>query len=72
MRFPSVTGLLAVPVIISILSGAGLPAQGAERGKFLGARETVYPDWFKDSFLDLREDIADAAEEGRRVVIFFK
>ncbi len=48
MRFSNLTGLLAVPVVISILSGAGLPAQGAERGKFMGARETVYPAWCED------------------------
>ena len=71
MQFPSLTRLLVVPMVISILSGAGLQVQSAERGKFIGARDTLYPEWFKDSFLDLREDIADAAGEGRRVVIFF-
>lgn len=29
------------------------------------------PKWFKSSFLDLREDVAEAAEEGRRVILFF-
>lgn len=29
------------------------------------------PAWFKSSFLDLREDVAEAAEEGRRVMLFF-
>lgn len=29
------------------------------------------PDWFKDSFLDIREDIAEAEEEGKRVVLYF-
>ncbi len=29
------------------------------------------PDWFKVSFLDLYEDIAEAAEENRRVMIYF-
>jgi thioredoxin-related protein len=43
---------------------------GAE-GRFFGAMETVYPTWFKDSFLDLKEDVAEAAAEGRRLVIFF-
>ncbi len=41
------------------------------QGRFLGAMETVYPDWFKDSFLDLREDVAEASEAGRRVMLFF-
>jgi thioredoxin-related protein len=44
---------------------------GKKQGEFLGARETVYPEWFKESFLDFREDVAEAAEDNRRVVLFF-
>lgn len=40
-------------------------------GRFFGARETVYPDWFKASFLDIREDVAEAAATERRVLLFF-
>jgi len=29
------------------------------------------PTWFKTSFLDLGEDVAEAAEDGRRVLIYF-
>ena len=29
------------------------------------------PAWFKESFLDIRDDIAEAAEEGRRVLLYF-
>ena len=29
------------------------------------------PAWFKSSFLDLREDVAEAAEEGRRLLFYF-
>ncbi|WP_428609080.1 thioredoxin family protein [Sedimenticola sp.] len=42
-----------------------------ETGRFLGAKETVYPTWFKESFLDLREDVAEATAAGRRVLLFF-
>jgi len=58
-------------VALLLLCGLVLPSQAAEKGRFLGAKETVYPDWFKESFLDLREDIREAADRGRRVVIFF-
>ncbi len=27
--------------------------------------------WFKNSFLDIREDVAEAAREGRRVILYF-
>lgn len=29
------------------------------------------PKWFKESFLDLREDVAEAAKAGRRVLLYF-
>ncbi len=29
------------------------------------------PAWFKNSFMDIREDIADAAQAGKRVILYF-
>ena len=29
------------------------------------------PDWFTPSFLDIREDAAEAAKEGRRLMVYF-
>ena len=29
------------------------------------------PDWFKQSFLDIREDVQEASGEGRRVLLYF-
>ncbi len=29
------------------------------------------PAWFKDSFLDIREDVAEAADAGKRVILYF-
>jgi thioredoxin-related protein len=29
------------------------------------------PDWFKPSFLDIREDVAEAGDAGRRVMLYF-
>lgn len=39
-------------------------------GKVLGAVETEIPEWFKDSFLDFRDDAAEAAEEGKHMLVF--
>ena len=52
-----------------LLAQAGFAAE--KRGKFSGAMETVYPDWFKESFLELEEDVQEAGEAGRRVMLFF-
>lgn len=46
-------------------------ANHQELGRYLGAKETVYPDWFKTSFLDFSEDVAEAAEQGKRVLMVF-
>ena len=42
---------------------------GAERPEYVVARDT--PEWFKESFLDFGEDAAEAADEGKRVMIYF-
>lgn len=49
----------------------GIQANTEPKGKYFGAKETEYPEWFKSSFMDLKEDVADAAENGKRLVLFF-
>ncbi len=50
---------------------SGSVAAEEKEGKFYGAAETEYPAWFKDSFLDLRDDLSEADKAGRRLVVFF-
>ena len=52
---------------------APMPVSVAEqaKGQFFGAKETEFPAWFKESFLDLKEDIAEAAAGNKRVMLFF-
>lgn len=40
-------------------------------GGYYGAKVSEKPDWFKESFLDFEEDVAEAAEQGRRVMLYF-
>ncbi len=42
-----------------------------QQGQFLGAKQTTHPEWFKESFLEFEEDIEEAAEQGKRLVIYF-
>jgi thioredoxin-related protein len=65
-RFLLVTISLLLLFSVTAASGEEKPS-----GKFLGAKETVYPDWFKESFLDLSEDVDEAREQGRRLLLFF-
>lgn len=45
--------------------------QKPKMGQYLGAKPTEYPDWFKDSFLEFKDDVAEAAEAGKRLAIVF-
>lgn len=41
-----------------------------ERGQVTGTKTVVYPDWFKDSFLDIAEDVAEARDEDKHLILF--
>ncbi len=61
---------ILTPIIISLLlafTSVQLPAQ---QGKVLGGKMSVHPDWFKESFLDISEDVMEASDEGRHVMLF--
>lgn len=40
-------------------------------GKIIGGSELVFPEWFKESFMDFREDAADAAKADKHLLLFF-
>lgn len=61
----ALTGLLAA---FSLHAATPAPAQ---TGTYYGAQATEYPAWFKESFLDLREDVKEAKQAGKRVMILF-
>ena len=35
------------------------------------ARAQEQPEWFAESFLDIREDAAEAAKDGKRLMLYF-
>jgi len=53
-------------VLLPITAGAT-----ESRGTFYGGLKTEYPKWFKESFLDFREDIEEAKLAGKRVMVLF-
>jgi thioredoxin-related protein len=57
-------------LLLSILGQASL-ANEAPTGKFLGARSAEKPDWFKESFLEFEDDVAEAAAANKRVMLYF-
>lgn len=59
-------------VLILSMGFTAAPAFASpEKAEFFGGMDTEYPDWFKDSFLDFQDDLAEATSAGKRLVIFF-
>ena len=42
-----------------------------KKGEYRGAKTAIHPNWFKESFLDLDDDIADAKANNKRLVLYF-
>ncbi|MCB1757482.1 MAG: thioredoxin fold domain-containing protein [Gammaproteobacteria bacterium] len=59
-------------LIMLCLIPLAVPAQQAVPGDSLeNPGYIAEPEWFKESFLDIREDIKEAAAEGKRVMLYF-
>ena len=70
------TGLVLTTGLISTACSENTPtgdghASKPTMGAFKGGKPTVYPDWFKESFLEFADDVAEAADEGKRIMIVF-
>ena len=63
MRF-----LLTLPVLC--LLGTGVLSAATAPGKVVGGKVSEHPGWFKESFLDIAEDVDEAAEADRHVILF--
>lgn len=57
--------------LISVAQAQDANQPEHEQGEFFGAMETVYPDWFKTSFMELEEDILEAKDAGKRLMLVF-
>lgn len=53
------------------LLAAGLLLAAAVRAQAPGERAIEVPKWFAESFLDLRDEVRDAARDGKRVMLYF-
>ena len=75
-KFPSRSRLCPMPssktAFLFLLSTILLfLAPVAQAAKVQGTGEYEIPDWFTQSFLDLRDDVADARADHKQVMIFF-
>ncbi|MCP4490515.1 MAG: thioredoxin fold domain-containing protein [Gammaproteobacteria bacterium] len=49
----------------------GIAAEEQPHGNMLGAKASESPHWFKESFLEFEEDVAEATAQGKRVMLYF-
>ncbi|MCP4490996.1 MAG: thioredoxin fold domain-containing protein [Gammaproteobacteria bacterium] len=54
---------------VAMLSGQAI---SAERGKIIGGAVHQAPSWFKESFLEIVDDVEEASEEGKHLLLFFQ
>lgn len=60
--------LLVLLVAALLVPAAEVPPSGQVTGGVL----SVHPAWFKESFLDIAEDVGEAAEQGKHVILFLE
>ena len=72
------TAVSALRSFLTLLLGASLgialsvnAANTDTRGRIVGGAEHPLPDWFKESFLEIADDVGEASESGRHVMLFF-
>ena len=76
-QFERATGLMVLAFVVALAGVMVLPAGARADEKMLPLVEAnedgmhVQP-WFRTTFLDLREDMADAAAEGKQVAILWE
>lgn len=63
MRFVSV--ILLTFMLLPAIADEG------QQGAYLGAQTSEIPPWFKESFLEFEEDVAEAAAQNKRVMLYF-
>ena len=72
MKFVS---MLAAMVVLSFANAHANDISSATNktstGKVIGAINSEFPDWFKQSFLEIAEDVAEVQAENQHVMLYF-
>lgn len=70
---PWIAALLSAPLLLAALPIAwSQPAAGPPTARVTGGVRFDLPDWFKASLLDFREDVQEARQAGRHVLVFME
>jgi thioredoxin-related protein len=67
---------LLLGLCLALFAGGGLQAEevsdASGPGKVTGAKTITHPDWYKESFLEIAEDVSEAAESDKHVILFLE
>lgn len=66
------SNLLISVCLLLILENGHVSAESTKRGEITGAVAHTAPDWFKQSFLEIADDVDEASEAGKHVLLFFQ
>lgn len=69
MSKPISTLSFTLSIVLSMFLSGTLSAE-VSRGKMTGGKQFEHPGWFKESFLDIAEDVSDATGAGKHVILF--
>jgi len=66
------TAICLKAAVFALFLGSIGALAAAERGKITGGVAHEAPGWFKESFLDIADDVDEATEAGKHVLLFFQ
>lgn len=71
-RFLTILVLATAGILmnITLTHAAETPSNKVSTGKILGGKISEHPQWFKESFLDITEDVDEATESNKHVMLF--
>lgn len=61
----------AILIVLLIFPLFYCTEQEPKTGQYLGAIPSEIPEWFKESFLDFKQDVEEASAQNKRVMLYF-
>ncbi len=68
----SIRTLILINLLVMLLLPLGTNAATSSTvpGKMTGGIQTTHPEWFKESFLEIADDVEEAKDSGKHVILF--
>ena len=63
---------LCITTVLTLFLSASYAAETSGRGQITGGVDHQAPSWFKESFLEIADDVEEAAEADKHVLLFFQ